>query len=614
MQSRDPDAAQAVRRGLRETEDADVFVALATAVRVHGDGRFTGELLAALDGNRPGVRQAAAEALAALADPALVRRLRAAAADPGADPGARQAALWALGRSGRKQAAAALLEQLTGANEALRRAAADALADLSGRDYGLDAARWRAWWERHKDLSDERWLEARLAYQTSRARRLEGDLGRARAQVVRLHQQLYTRLPPAERLAYIQALPDQEDPVVRLLAVTWGLELLPASDAARQHALAEVLLRLSHDGASEVQRSAVLALGRVPQPAAFGRLRRLLHHGRPCVRAAAVRALALAARGAAADRARQRQVMDDLQKALDDCAVEVVVEAAEALGTLGAPEAGPVLLGLLRHASEHVRQTAAQALERVADAAVLDGLLEALDDPGVMIRFSLVGALGHAAGDGRSLPDRQRRRLLDRLEGLLARDADPGVRGRAASVLGECAPPALLEPLWKCVLTAENDRVQEKAWAAFVEVLARSDSLALLQEWDRSLTAAKQGPRRLQLLADVAARWRKRPPTRPAALAAQEMLVQAQLDHGKWAAAFPLVRELLARPATEAELTQRLRWLLAVGEQALREGNRDEARRAVREARPFLARNGQLADAFAKLAEQARQGESSRAP
>src|SRR5262249_3545096 len=157
------------------------------------------------------------------------------------------------------------------------------------------------------------------------------------------------------------------------------------------------------DGSPEVQRSAVLALGRVPQPAAFERLRALLDHGRPCVRAAAVRALALAARGGGEDQARRRQVMDDLQKALDDCAVEVVVEAAEALGTLGAPEAGPVLTGLLRHASEHVRQTAAQALERVANAAVLDGLLEGLDDPGVMIRFSLVGALGRAAGDGRSL-------------------------------------------------------------------------------------------------------------------------------------------------------------------------------------------------------------------
>ena len=70
-----------------------------------------------------------------------------------------------------------------------------------------------------------------------------------------------------------------------------------------------------------------------------------------------------------------------LQKALDDPSLEVVVEAAESLGTLGAPEAGPVLTVLLRHPSRSARQTAALALERVADVGVLDGLLQALDDP-----------------------------------------------------------------------------------------------------------------------------------------------------------------------------------------------------------------------------------------
>jgi hypothetical protein len=97
-------------------------------------------------------------------------------------------------------------------------------------------------------------------------------------------------------------------------------------------------------------------------------------------------------------------------------------------------------------------------------------------------------------------------------------------------------------------------------------------------------------------------------------VAAQEMLVQAQLDQGKWAAAFPLVRELLARPAAEAELNQRLRWLLRVGEQALRAGNREQARRAALEAQPYLPRSAQLADAFEKLAEQARPAEGGREP
>ena len=53
-----------------------------------------------------------------------------------------------------------------------------------------------------------------------------------------------------------------------------------------------------------------------------------------------------------------------LQKAVDDSALEVVVEAAEGLESLGALNATPVLAGLLHHHSEAVRETAAQALER----------------------------------------------------------------------------------------------------------------------------------------------------------------------------------------------------------------------------------------------------------
>src|SRR5215469_5494160 len=185
-------AEAAVRAGLKRPEEADTFLALAGAVRLCRDSRFTPELLAALSVSRPAVRQAAAEALAVLADAELVRRLTAIASDGGADLAARQAALWALGRCGHKQAVPALLGQLTSAPETLKRAAADALADLSGQDYGTDAARWRAWWGRHKGLSNERWLELRLAFQTSRAQRLEGDLARARTQVLRLEQQVYS--------------------------------------------------------------------------------------------------------------------------------------------------------------------------------------------------------------------------------------------------------------------------------------------------------------------------------------------------------------------------------------------------------------------------------------
>ena len=283
------DAENAVRQALEQTEDVDVFTALAGAVRLCQDGRFAEELLAALRSARPAVRQAAAEALAVLPHLDLTKRLKEIADDANQELPVRQAALWVLGRSGRMDAVPALLEQLDGDNEALQGGAADALAELAGQNFGVDPARWREWWDRHKDLSNEKWLEMRLACQTSRVRRLEGDLERERMQVLRLQQQVYGRLTPADRPTYIQMALEQDDPMVRALAGHWALELLPNADAAQQKVLVQVLFRLSHDGSVDVQRAAVLGLGRVHDPEVFQRLKTLVEQGRPSVRAAAAR-------------------------------------------------------------------------------------------------------------------------------------------------------------------------------------------------------------------------------------------------------------------------------------------------------------------------------------
>jgi HEAT repeat protein len=251
-----------------------------------------------------------------------------------------------------------------------------------------------------------------------------------------------------------------------------------------------------------------------------------------------------------------------------------------------------------------VRQTAAQALERVADSSVLDGLLAGLDDTAVTVRFSVVAALGHAAGDGSTLSEAQRTLLVTRLEALLQHDTDPGVRSRAAAALGQYGSPAVLPSLWKRVLAGEDSRVQEKAWLAFVDIVARSGSLEVVQEWDGRLKQARHLQRRALLLNEVYSRWQKREDTRAVLGSVMEALVQAQLEAGKWAAAFPLVHELLAKQGTDAEVERRLRWLLRIGEQALKEGNHAEARRAAQEAQPYLARSPILAVEFAKLQKQ----------
>jgi HEAT repeat protein len=548
------------------------------------------------------IRQSAAETLGELADAALIPRIQAIVEDRRSDPLGRQAAIVALGRSGRKSAVPALLTQLSSQDDALRRSAADALAELTGESYGLNVVRWRGWWEVHKDFSEERWLAERLAFQASRSRRLEGELDRARVQIVHLHQQLYARLPAGDRLNHVQGLVEAEEPLVRGLAVSWCTELLTGADAVGQHTLTEILMKLSRDGNPEIQRSAVLALGRVKEPRACDHLRALLQQAPAPIRAAAARALAQQVKGKGPEvLARQRKVVPALQRALDDPDLEVVVEAAESLGTLGVPEAGTVLTLLLRHSSQPVRQTAALALERIADPSSLDGLLAALNDPAPNIRFSLVGAIGHAAGDAHALSESQRNQVLARLEALMVRDADPGVRSRAATVFGECGSISALPALWKRVLSTEDARVQEKAWEAIIDIIVRSGNIDLVREWDRIIVETGQAQRRLQFLTDVASRWQKRDELKSTAPVVLETLVQVQLEQRKWSAALPVIRSLLSRTTSDAALDRGLQWLLSAGQQALKDGKRADVLHVIEDAQPFLARHSQLAAEFENL-------------
>src|SRR5262249_23532370 len=143
-----------------------------------------------------------------------------------------------------------------------------------------------------------------------------------------------------------------------------------------------------------------------------------------------------------------------------------------------------------------------------------------------------------------------------------AKDPDPGVRSRAATVLGECGTIPALRSLWRRVLAAEDGRVQDKAWQALVEIVVRAGRVELLQEWDNLLLDEKQSNRRLALLSEVSRRWNKHEETKSQAAYIQPMLVEAQLEQGKWTAALPLVREALTRSGGDAEVERRLRWLL----------------------------------------------------
>lgn len=607
LQLNSADADAVIRQGLEQSEDPEMFLVLVSAIRLARETRYTEELTRALGRARAAERAGAAEALSALMDQRLAVRLKLIIDDPRADARVRLAAIGALGRSGRRVAVEPLMGALESGDESLRQAAADALAELTGWRYGPDLAKWRAWWERHREITPERWLEMRLAFQNSRVARLESELDAAKGQTVRLHQQLYARLGGAERLVYIPSLMEQEDPAVRLLAVGWAQEMLASPDQGVQKSLGPLLVRLTADPAPEVQRAAVLALGRLNDSSAFDRLLALVASPAPAIRAVVARALALQARQPSPDSARRTaQVLSALGRLLEDPVIDVVVEAAEDLGNLGVPESGPVLTGLLGHPGESVRKAAAQALERVAQPSALDKILRGLDDPSGAVRFSLVGAIGNMASSASApLGMVDLTRVLARLEVTLLKDTDPTVRARAASALGECGPPSLLPVMWRACQPGEDVRVQEKAWLAMIDMIARSRQAALVAEWNRTLAEARQGARQMQMLVDVLARWQRIPEARADLVPLQDLLVPVALEQGKWTVALPVLRDALARQATPTEQQARLRWLLQSAEQALAEGNKGEALRAGQDGLTFAPKGSPLIGPFEQVVRRA---------
>lgn len=607
VQNLSTEAEQLVAAGLRQHDRPDVFQALAAAIRLRGDTRFLDSLFAALGSEQAPVRQAASDSLARLDNAIVLRKLLSLAEDASASATARQAAVATLGRSMQKSAAIALVSLLSSESAAVRQATAAALEELTGQAYGSDAFAWQNWWEQVKDLSEEEWLAARTSYFADRARRLRDDLAQAENHILQLQQTLYGKIPAADRPSHLRTLTQSNYAAVRVQAASWVMEALAEADGAEKRALMDLLLALSDDGVEAVQRQAVLALEKVKDPRAFERLLALLQAGTVNVRAAAARSLGrYSSQKADESEALRARAIAALDKALGDPSLVVVAEAAESLGSLGVPETAPILAGLLKHPADQVRQAAARALELVANPDVLSDLLAALDDPVPSVRFSLVGALSKVCGTAK-LGEKQKADVLQRLQLVLVRDGDPGVRSRAATVVGDHGTPAELPILWQRVQATEDNRVQLKAWTAMIEILGRSANWALLSEWDQRLAEPKEAARRVELLTEVRHRWLKLGAAKPHLDALTVVLVEAQLAQKKWAQALPLAKELAKKAATEAELHKALRWLLVAGNQAVDDRKPQEALLMLKDIHELLSRSKDLAAEFEALRQRALQ-------
>lgn len=139
----------------------------------------------------------------------------------------------------------------------------------------------------------------------------------------------------------------------------------------------------------------------------------------------------------AAIRAAMERAIEPLQPRLTDPRPEAVMTAAEFLGLTGSPQALPLLLPLVRHQSEGVREAALFALAEIGSRDIVRPAMPALKDDSVLVRIAATRAIS-IAGDPSATAV-----LVRRLEA----EEDEGVQAELLRAVGRLNAPEALEVL-----------------------------------------------------------------------------------------------------------------------------------------------------------------------
>jgi HEAT repeat protein len=509
------DARLAVARAVIDdpTPAVDLITPLSDLLRLGADQRPV-----------PTLVDAAAQALASYRRvPEAVDELIRFALD-GAQPAeARARVVRALGRVVDPAAADLLVRLVRTERGALRAAAAEALADLTGiRDNGQDANRWAQWQRNSAALAaqnPDRWraelLEARAANLDRLRRRREALVEALDARMLAQYQEAARQQRGSDVLLAMlnSELPDEREQAARLVTRAFQnqdpvservrdrlVALVGDSDADVRYAVAVTLTNLNHRGAlaaeltqlaqerdERVKIALCEALGKIEDPVAAPLLAALLSDPSPRVFAAAAGALSRVARDLRGAGDLPPQTLRLLTQAAANRAgvsESVRIAAIDALGALRAPDfvelAQRLLFGPQADPSVQVRQATLRALGAVGNPAATDIITRALRedrDPGV--RSAAVDALGRVGNlpehgsllldytSPRNEPEEEvRRKAWEAYQALLQRATTVQLTSEQNNLKGDPVRRAVvLEEL--CRKLEQSPAPQDKAVLAF---------------------------------------------------------------------------------------------------------------------------------------------------
>jgi len=409
------------------------------ASRGKADAALVDPLFKLLESDDADIRRAAADAFGAYqGDEKVLEGLQALASGTSAPATARLAAVDALARLFDKRAIAILVD-LTGAStKEIAAAAAETLAEMTGRsDLPSTAEAWQGWWQDRRDEPESRLLAGLV-------RRFRDTLAQRTAQLDAIRDRLlghladrYEAAETKEKVALAVEHLSDTVPAVQTLGARQAARVAPAALAAANGTgkkvypeLISALLSRVDDASPTVRGAVVEALAAWrEESAAPVLLARLAKETVSETRAALAAALGSL---------RVAKAVRPLVAMLQAPNQVEVVQAAAALGRIGDRNGGdpdavtPALEPLARLARKAgppaVRESACLALAKIAPPSAETVLAAALDDPEPSVRYAAAQGIGNLDEVG----EKTVTALVDRLQ-----DKDKGVRQAVAAALAQ---------------------------------------------------------------------------------------------------------------------------------------------------------------------------------
>jgi len=447
-------------------------IAVARAIADIGatDTTFVDPLFDMLADDQEPVRSAAAAALGAYDDQAVLAALCRVARDTDTAEPTRLAAAAGLSRRMDKRAVETLIDLLADPEPSLRAASQAALAKLTGiHTFGASRPHWLAWWRANRDKPRQQWLAEQIDTLTRQSENQQRRLNDLQTRLDAALVKLYAATAPSGQAEMVTALLRDPLPEVRLVGLRLASNRVAAGEPSTEDA-ATVVRSLLSDQSPDVRTNAArLAADLNDAEAAQLIVSRLSVEAEVATRTALIAALGVLGDG---------EAVGVLMAALIDEPDTVAVEAALAIERLAgraqlpAVQTDAIVAAVIeRHGNSHrsqprLRRALLSAMRAIGRSEFAPVMRSALADPVASIRLEAIRGLqslnvAEAAAD----------------IAPLAADPDRGVRQAAITTLGALGDPGhLTAVLARTDRDTETDPViRQRAWETALTLLDKVD-------------------------------------------------------------------------------------------------------------------------------------------